>query len=146
MPNIDITNFISGWPELLLLEDKKNLEAKLETLESLAIDQVSLDKYFNSFEYEYINYTFNNKYNFIHKLSEIKNNLKKIEILELVLGSDVSHKKLSEIIRNLRKKLDIFFVVDFKIDRDLIAGARFGFKGKWYDYSLITWINQYSNF
>lgn len=146
MPNINLTSFINGWPGLLFLEDKKNLESRLEALQSLAIDQISLDKYFNSFEYNYINYTFDNNYNFIRKIDEIKSNLKKLEILELVLSFNVSHKKMSEIVQKLRQSLDTFFIVDLKIDKDLIGGVKFGFRGKWYDYSLTNWINQHTNF
>ncbi len=69
-------------------------------------------------------------------ISSLKEILKKAEFVELVVAVELSSKFTTKIASLVKKSISQNAVLDIKVDKNVIAGAIFSFRGKYLDLSI----------
>jgi F0F1-type ATP synthase delta subunit len=69
-------------------------------------------------------------------IESIRENLKKVQTIELMLGIDPSQEMIDKISAWVKKNISEYGVVDIKIDKEIIAGARISYQGRYIDATV----------
>lgn len=77
-----------------------------------------------------------------NSLLEIKEVLKKLTKVRMTLAFEPSRYQVNEFSNWCRENLDEGIILDINFEKNIIGGAVFVYRGKFYDYSLRTKIEQ----
>lgn len=75
-------------------------------------------------------------------INNIRQEVKNMEVLKLVVGFEISSEQLSKISAWLIRNLDRKIILDVTIDKSIVGGATIIFKGKYKDYSLKKYVEE----
>ena len=73
----------------------------------------------------------------IQKLTSFRQFLNTLPVLEIVVAFKPEEIFKNEVVNRLKRGIKGNFVVKFSTDKDLIAGCKLNFKGRFADYSLL---------
>jgi F0F1-type ATP synthase delta subunit len=128
----DVINFTHEIEVLLSTFFKPERTSIQEGLDSISVG--SAQKIIGTFSKNNLN--INDKETVISFFNILKELIKKLKIIKLVLAFDPTHKTIENIHNFIKENMGIGYILDIEVSENILGGAIVIFNGKYNDFSL----------